>query len=95
MLFFNTLVPLRYPLGKAFSRHFVRANPPINQNLNGSKAAKSNEAKGHSRMAVPFGLENVSDLDAKPCVADLDARGFCRGYNTPLAMKRFRVLPDF
>jgi hypothetical protein len=47
---------------------------------------------------VPFLLCRVSDLDAKPCVADLDARGFCRGYNTPLAMmgvKRFRVLPDF
>ena len=28
----------------------------------------------------------VSDLDAKPCVADLDARRFCRGYNNPLAM---------
>ena len=28
----------------------------------------------------------VSDLDAKPCVADLDARGFCRVYTTPLAM---------
>ena len=40
----------------------------------------------------------VSDLDAKPCVADLDARGFCRGYGNPLAMmgvKRFRVLPSF
>ena len=32
------------------------------------------------------------------CVADLDARGFCRGYTTPLAMmgvKSIRVLPDF
>ena len=28
----------------------------------------------------------MSDLDAKPCVADLDAHGFCRGYNNPLAM---------
>ena len=28
----------------------------------------------------------VSDLDAKPCVADLDAHGFCRGYTPPLAM---------
>ena len=28
----------------------------------------------------------MSDLDAKPCVADLDARGFCRGYTDPLAM---------
>ena len=27
----------------------------------------------------------VSDLDAKPCVADLDARGFCRGYTNPRA----------
>ena len=25
------------------------------------------------------------DLDAKPCEADLDAHGFCKGYNTPLA----------
>jgi hypothetical protein len=28
----------------------------------------------------------VSDLDAKPCVADLDAHRFCGGYNTPLVM---------
>ena len=28
----------------------------------------------------------MSDLDAKTCVADLDARGFCRRYTTPLAM---------
>jgi len=28
----------------------------------------------------------VSDLDAKPCVADLDAHRFCKGYNNPLAM---------
>jgi len=28
----------------------------------------------------------VSDLDAKPCVADLDAREFCRGYTPPLVM---------
>ena len=36
---------------------------------------------------VAFGfLGCVSDLDAKPCVADLDARGFCRGYTNPLAM---------
>ncbi len=28
----------------------------------------------------------MSDLDAKPCVADLDARRFCRGYGNPLAM---------
>jgi len=28
----------------------------------------------------------VSDLDAKPCVADLDARWFCRGDGNPLAM---------
>ena len=28
----------------------------------------------------------MSDLDVKPCVADLDARGFCRGYSNPLAM---------
>ena len=38
----------------------------------------------------------VSDLDAKPCVADLDARGFCRGYTNPLAMMRValnRYLP--
>lgn len=27
-----------------------------------------------------------ADLDAKPCVADLDARWFCRGYGNPLAM---------
>ena len=40
----------------------------------------------------------VADLDAKPCVADLDAHGFCRGYTNPLEMmgvKRFRSLPDF
>ena len=40
----------------------------------------------------------VSDLDANLCVADLDARRFCRRYTDPLAMmgvKRFRVLPDF
>ena len=45
-----------------------------------------------------FFLWRVSDLDAKPCVADLDARWFCRGYSNPLAMmgfKRFRGLPDF
>ena len=35
---------------------------------------------------VPFLLCRVSDLDAKPCVADLDAREFCRGYTNPLAM---------
>ena len=35
---------------------------------------------------VPFLLCCVSDLDAKPCVADLDARRFCRGYTNPLAM---------
>ena len=29
----------------------------------------------------------MSDLDAKPCVDDLDARRFCKGYNNPLAMK--------
>ena len=28
----------------------------------------------------------MSDLDAKPCVADLDAHGFCRGDGNPLAM---------
>ena len=28
----------------------------------------------------------MSDLDAKPCVADLDAREFCRGYTNPLEM---------
>jgi len=28
----------------------------------------------------------VADLEAKPCVANLDARRFCRGYNNPLAM---------
>jgi hypothetical protein len=40
----------------------------------------------------------VSDLDAKPCVANLDARWFCRGYGNPLAMmgaKSIRDLPDF
>lgn len=40
----------------------------------------------------------VADLDAKPCVANLDARWFCRGYTNPLAMmgvKSFRVLPGF
>ena len=47
---------------------------------------------------VPFLLCCVANLDVKPCVADLDAHGFCRGYNNPLAMvgvKSFRVLPDF
>jgi len=28
----------------------------------------------------------VSDLDANPLVANLDARGFCREYSNPLAM---------
>ena len=28
----------------------------------------------------------VSDLDANPCVIDLDAHRFCRGYTNPLAM---------
>ena len=28
----------------------------------------------------------MSDLDAKPCVANLDARFFARGYTNPLAM---------
>lgn len=28
----------------------------------------------------------MSDLDAKPCVADLDVRRFCRGDTKPLAM---------
>ncbi len=28
----------------------------------------------------------MSDLDAKPCVAELDARGFGRGDGDPLAM---------
>ena len=28
----------------------------------------------------------MSDLDAKPCVADLDAGRFCGGYTDPLAM---------
>ena len=28
----------------------------------------------------------MANLDAKPCVADLDARPFCRGYSNPLAM---------
>ena len=28
----------------------------------------------------------MSDLDAKPCVADLDAHRFCRWYTNPLAM---------
>ena len=28
----------------------------------------------------------MSDLDAKLCVADLDAGQFCRGYTNPLAM---------
>ena len=49
-------------------------------------------------LATCFFLWRVSDLDAKPCVADLDARPFCRGYTNPLAMmgvKKFRVLPDF
>ena len=47
---------------------------------------------------VAFLLWRVSDLDAKPCVADLDAGRFCRGYTTPLAMmgvKSIRDLPDF
>ena len=28
----------------------------------------------------------MSDLDAKPCEADLEAHGFCRGETNPLAM---------
>ena len=28
----------------------------------------------------------VSDIDAKPLVANLDAHRFCRGYNNPLTM---------
>ncbi len=28
----------------------------------------------------------MSDLDANPLVANLDARGFCREYSNPLAM---------
>jgi len=39
----------------------------------------------------------VSDLEAKPCVADLDARRFCRGYSNPLAMMGValnRYLPE-
>ena len=28
----------------------------------------------------------MSDLDAKLCVVDLDARGFCRGGTTPLVV---------
>ena len=39
----------------------------------------------------------VSDLDAKPCEADLDAHGSCRGYNIPLAMMGValdRYLPE-
>ena len=27
----------------------------------------------------------MSDLDAKPCVANLDAHGLCKGYNNPQA----------
>ena len=49
-------------------------------------------------FGVPFLLCCVSDLDAKPCVADLDARRFCRGYTNPLPMmgvKSIRDLPDF
>ena len=41
-------------------------------------------------------LSCVSDLDAKPCVADLDAHRFCRGYTNPLAVMGValdRVLP--
>ena len=33
-----------------------------------------------------FFLCRVSDLNAKPCVYDLDARLFCRGYTNPVAM---------
>ena len=33
-----------------------------------------------------FCLGCASDLDAKPCVADLDAGRFCWGYTDPLAM---------
>ena len=56
------------------------------------------------RWKKPFAKANgfflwlVSDLDAKPCVADLDARRFCRGYTNPLAMmgvKSIRDLPGF
>ena len=36
----------------------------------------------------------VADLDAKPCVADLDAREFCRGYSNPLAMMGVKSICD-
>ena len=40
----------------------------------------------------------VSDLDTKPCVANLDARRFCRGYTNPRAcmgVKRSAVYRAF
>ena len=40
-----------------------------------------------TRLWVLFVLGYVADLDAKTCVAGLDARWFCRGYTTPLAMR--------
>ena len=38
------------------------------------------------------------NLDAKPCVSDLDAHRFCRGYTNPLAMMGValdRCLPGY
>ena len=40
--------------------------------------------KSHS-LRVACLLWRVSDLDAKPCVANLDARLFCGGYTNPRA----------
>ena len=47
---------------------------------------KANIIEKSSFERTSFFLRRVSDLDAKPCVADLDAHGFCRGYTNSLAM---------
>ena len=54
--------------------------------------------ESHTADAVWLSLGCVADLDARPCQANLDAHGFCRGYSNPLAMmgvKSFRGLLDF
>ena len=58
---------------------------------------KANIIEKSSFFRTSFFLWRVSDLDAKPCVADLDAHWFCRGYNNPLAMMGValdRYLPE-
>ena len=51
-----------------------------------SLARRANFVEKSTCLRKCFFLGRVSDLDAKPCVADLDAHRFCKGYNNPLAM---------